>query len=194
MKKSFVVLLVSILSGCATNKGIMPGEQWYIVEQPGSVIAYESIEPLAESVILGQHECYQIISKNEKFYQIKAESGPKYFLKKKSARPKRYSPVIHPSDQTLKRISYERAKCSDFSSRSDALAAFRASPEALSELDADGDGDPCEYCYKWAISKKTSTNSYSPPSPSNGSVHVKGHYRTTKNGKRVWVKPHTRRK
>ena len=27
---------------------------------------------------------------------------------------------------------------------------------------------------------------------SSGSIHVRGHYRTTKTGKRVWVRPHTR--
>ena len=41
--------------------------------------------------------------------------------------------------------------------------------------------------------KLTAKRTYTPKVSGNKSVHVKGHYRTI-NGKRVWVKPHTRSK
>jgi len=187
-------IIVLVLACSNIPKSDCLNEKWFIVETSGSIVAYESNVPPFDSITLGQYERYQIVSREGNFYKIKTESGLELYCFRKLTHPIAYSIKKHPNPEVLHRIAYERAKCSDFSSQREAIAAFKANPTILSELDADGDGEPCEYCYKWAANKKHSIFDYTPPPQNDGPVQVKGHYRTTKSGKKVWVEPHTRKK
>lgn len=194
MKKAIFIFILIIL-GCTRSPKLNSTEdQWFIVENTGSVIAYENNHPPYDAISLGQYERYRIVESDENYHKINTESGLVLYLFKKTTHLVRYSIKKHPSSEVLHRIAYERAKCSDFSSQSDANSAFKANPSILSELDADGDGEPCEYCYKWATKPIHSIGDYTPTTPTGGDIEVKGHYRTTKSGKKVWIKPHTRKK
>lgn len=49
-----------------------------------------------------------------------------------------------------------------------------------------------DYETKYIRSISRSAHSYSNYGSSTGTIHVKGHYRTSKSGKRTYVRPHTR--
>jgi hypothetical protein len=188
-----IFILISL--GCTRSpKSNSIEDQWFIVENPGSVIAYENNHPPYDAITLGQYERFRIVESDGNYHKIKTESGLRLYVFKKTTRLVRYSIKKHPSNEVLHRIAYERAKCSDFSSQSAAISAFKANPSILSELDADGDGEPCEYCYKWTSNPSHSISDDTPSTSTGGDIQVQGHYRTTKSGKKIWVKPHTRKK
>lgn len=188
------IALILLCSCAGTTNLIQPSEQWYIAPDGESVIIYSEPKRSDNYFSLEIHERYKIAEAQKGFYRIMTITGEEYYISPKQVKPLAYNPVIHPSAETLDKIDVERINCRDYSSQFDAQLAFNADRVGLSDLDADGDGTPCEQLSRW---RKSNTSGYSSKksnsSTSTGDVHVEGHYRKTKSGKTVYVKPHTRK-
>ena len=185
------LLLFLLLPGCASLSltELTPSEEWYVVPVNRPLKVFVDARRTARVEKLYPYDRYQIVSVGKRFYRIRTLEGGQFYLDRWNASPEKYDSYTYPDFEKMATLHSEWEGCGRFSNQAEAQVAFAANPSQQARLDADGDGQACEH-----LSKGRSRGRRGFKAARGGSVRVKGHWRTTKSGKRVYVRGHTRKR